>query len=65
MARSTLRQLLPHYLVLIILLSVILTLMRTFVPGANMWVQIGVAVILGLAYPAVLRYLGVAPEPWR
>lgn len=65
MAQSTLRQLLPHYLVLIILLSVVLMVMRTLVPGASMWVQIGVAVILGLAYPPILRYLGIAPEAWQ
>lgn len=62
---SYLRQLLPHYLVLIIILSVVLTALRTYVPGAGMLVQIGIAVVLGLAYPPVLRYLGLAPEPWR
>lgn len=65
MARSTFRQLLPHYLILIIILSVVLTIMRAYVPGANMWVQIGVAVILGLLYPPFLRYIGFAPEAWQ
>ena len=62
---SYLRQLLPHYLILIIILSLVLSALRAYVPGAGMWVQIGIAVILGLAYPPVLRYLGLAPEPWR
>lgn len=65
MAKSTIRQLLPHYLILIIILSVVLTLMRMFVPGAGMWIQVGVAVILGLLYPPLLRYLGKAPEAWQ
>lgn len=65
MAESTLRQLLPHYVALVLILTVILTLMRVAFPTVNMWVQIGVAVVLGLAYPPLLRYLGMAPEPWQ
>lgn len=64
MAKSTLRQLLPHYVILIVILSVVLTLMRTFVPEAGTLVQVGVAIVLGLLYPPFLRYLGKEPEAW-
>ncbi|MFB6086401.1 MAG: hypothetical protein ABEJ84_06295 [Halodesulfurarchaeum sp.] len=64
---DTLRELLPHYLALIIILTALLTGMTLFWPGGepSLWVQIGVAVILGLAYPTAVRYLGFAPSAWE
>jgi len=61
---DTIRELLPHYLALILILTALLTGLQLVWPGASIWVQIGVAVLLGLAYPTAVRYLGIAPEPW-
>ncbi|MFP4217348.1 MAG: hypothetical protein ACLFR6_00655 [Salinarchaeum sp.] len=60
------RDLLPHYVALIVILTVLLTALQIYWPGGepSIWVQIGVAVVLGLAYPTMMRYLGYAPEAW-
>ena len=64
---DSIRELLPHYLALIIILTVLLTGLQLYWPGGepSIWVQIGVAVILGLAYPTAIRYLGFAPAAWK
>lgn len=59
------KELLPHYLALIIILTLLLTGLQMIWPGASIWVQIGLAVVLGLAYPTAVRALGYAPEPWQ
>lgn len=64
MAKSTLRALLPHYLVLVVIITVLVIALRFVVPQANIWHHTAIAIVVGLAYPMVLRYLGMAPEPW-
>lgn len=64
MAKSTLRTLLPHYLVLVAIITVLVIAMRFVVPDATIWHHTALAIVVGLAYPMVLRYLGMAPEPW-
>jgi len=64
---DAIRELLPHYVALIVILSVMLTALQIYWPGGepSLWVQLGVAVILGLAYPTAVRYLGFAPSAWK
>ena len=64
---DAIRELLPHYVALIVILTVILTALQFLWPGGepSLWVQIGVAVVLGLAYPNAVRYLGYAPAAWE
>ncbi len=64
---DAIKDLLPHYVALIVLLTVLLTALQLYWPGGepSIWVQIGVAVVLGLAYPTAVRYLGYAPDAWK
>ena len=59
------RQLLPHYAAMILILLVALAIIEAFFPDRSFWIGIGVAVLVGLAYPHVVRRLGVAPESWQ
>lgn len=59
------RQLLPHYVVLILLLMVVITVVRAVLPGLGFWVTFGIALVISILYPFAARALGVAPEPWQ
>lgn len=65
MDRTTLRQLFPHYVILVVLISVILVAIRMVAPDFNIWYQSAIAILVGTVYPPLLRYLDRAPEPWQ
>lgn len=65
MDSRTLRQLLPHFVILVVLISVVLVAVRLARPGINIWFQTAIAILIGTAYPPVLRYFDMAPEPWQ
>jgi hypothetical protein len=65
MAQSTFRQLLPHFVILVMLITAVLVTVRVFAPDLNIWFQTAIAILVGTAYPPLLRYFGVAPEPWQ
>jgi cytochrome b subunit of formate dehydrogenase len=64
---DSIKELLPHYVALIVILTVLLTGLQLYWPGGepSIWIQIGVAVVLGRAYPMAVRYAGFAPSAWE
>lgn len=58
-------ELAPHYLAMIALMFGALVAIESVVGEMGFWPSLGVAVVVAIAYPFVLRRLGVAPEPWR
>lgn len=62
---ESIRQLLPHYVVLILLLMVVVTALRAVFPGLGFWVTFVIALLVSILYPFATRALGVAPEPWQ
>ena len=62
---GNLRQVLPHYVVLVLILLLVLSVLRSFVPDLNIWIQLAVAVIVGIVYPQLIRMLGLAPDAWK
>lgn len=65
MDRSATAYLLLHYLVLLILIFGIVAVIDRFVDGIPLVVGIGIAVVVGLAYPRVMVATRMAPEQWR
>ncbi|WP_323674205.1 hypothetical protein [Halorubellus sp. PRR65] len=65
MDTDQLKELVPHYLAMILLVFAVLTVVRTAVGDLGFWGELVVVVAIAFAYrPAVVR-LGVAPTVWE
>jgi len=62
---GNLRQVLPHYVALVLILLLVLSVLQSFIPDLSIWIQLVVAVIIGILYPQVIRALGLEPESWK
>lgn len=60
-----LRILAPHYVAMIILILLALTIADMLVDDLAFLYRLGLAAIVAIAYPIVLRALGKTPEPWQ
>lgn len=59
------REMLPHYIVMIFLILIALQLSDWLEMGLSGIPRLVLAVIVALAYPFVARWLGIAPEAWE
>ena len=57
-------ELLPHYFVNLVLVLLAVGALRRFVGDLGALVELGVVVVVVLAYPTIVRVLGVAPSAW-
>ncbi|TKR24839.1 hypothetical protein [Natronomonas salsuginis] len=55
---------LPHYLVLLILVFVLLAAVRELLGDLGFAVELLLVLAVTIAYPPVVRRMGVAPESW-
>lgn len=62
---ETVRQLLPHYVALAVILLFVFAALRFAVPDLSFWIRLGIALVIGFLYPTVVRALGYAPEIWE
>jgi hypothetical protein len=62
---GTQRELLPHYVVLLVVLLIALAGIRAVLGDVNPLANIAVVVVIVLVYPTIVELLGVAPEAWR
>lgn len=60
-----LRQLAPHYLVMVVLILVVLTAADMFFGELRFAYRLLLAAATAIAYPLLLRRLDRAPEPWQ
>lgn len=65
MDAESIRQLAPHYLLMLVLLVAVTTVLRAVAPGLGFGVLVMVAILVGVLYPVAVHLLGVAPEPWQ
>ena len=65
MDRNRLVELALHYVVLLGLVLVTLTVVETLVGRLGFWVELAVIFAVVLAYRPAVRYLGVAPSAWE
>ena len=57
------KQLAPHYIAIVALILMVVWTADLFFDVSRP-VRFGLALIVAVAYPFVLRALGAAPEPW-
>jgi len=62
--QSTLRQLAPHYVAMLLLVFVILAIVQRTVGELSFWVEFALIAVVVFAYRPVVRALGVAPPVW-
>ncbi|WP_225332786.1 hypothetical protein [Halomicrobium urmianum] len=62
---ETLRQVLPHYVAMFLLVFLVLTLVRALVGEIGFWAELVVIVAVVFAYRPVVQRLDVAPEAWE
>ena len=54
----------PHYLALLVLLALVLFGVRRIVGGLEVWMEIALLFAVSIAYPSLVRRLGIAPSAW-
>ena len=59
------RDLLPHYLAILVAVVVVLGWTRLAVGDVGAPVNLGLTVVVVLAYPPIVRVLGFAPQHWE
>ncbi|MEF8813581.1 MAG: hypothetical protein V5A55_07150 [Halovenus sp.] len=62
--QSTLRQLAPHYVAMLLLVFVILAIVRQVAGELSFWIEFGLIAVIVFAYRPAVRALGVAPPVW-
>lgn len=62
---ETLREVLPHYVAMFLLVFLALTVIRAAVGEIGFWAELVVIVVVVFAYRPVVQRLGVAPEAWE
>ncbi len=65
MDTDQLKELVPHYLAMLLLVFGALTLVRTAVGEIGFWVELAIVVALVFAYRPIVARLGVAPSAWN
>lgn len=59
------KQLIPHYIAVLILLTAALIGIRELLGAGAVWIRLVVVACIVLTYPTVVRLLGIEPEVWR
>ena len=62
---DTIVELLPHYLAMLIVVTLVLAVVRRTTGGVGFVGELVVVLAVVFAYPFVVRRLGVAPSVWE
>lgn len=62
---ATILELAPHYLAMLVVVSLALGVLRTAVGGVGIVIELVVILVIVFLYPFVVRRLGVAPSAWE
>lgn len=60
-----LRELVPHYVAMLILVFLVLSVIRAIVGDLGFWLEFVIVIVVAAAYQPLVRYLGVAPTAWE
>jgi uncharacterized membrane protein len=65
MDRDQLLELVPHYVVLLLLVFLTLAVLETVFGDLGFWIELVIIFLVVLAYRPVVARLGVAPSAWE
>ena len=61
---ETIKELLPHYAAMLLLVFVLIAIIREVIGDLGFWVELVLILVIVFAYPPITRRLGVAPSIW-
>jgi hypothetical protein len=64
MDTDQLKELVPHYLAMLLLVFGALALVRAAVGEIGFWTELAIVAIIAFAYRPLVAQLGVAPSAW-
>jgi|GEM_PF-607009 len=64
MDRGQILELVVHYLVIVVIVTVVLGVVRSAVGELGFWLELAVVVVVVALYRPVVKYLDVAPSAW-
>ncbi len=63
--KQKIRQLAPHWAAMFVLMILLVVIGESIIGSLLIWQSTALIVATAVAYPVVVRYLGVAPETWQ
>jgi hypothetical protein len=60
-----LKEVVPHYVALMLLVFLVLTAVQAVVGELGFWVELAVVLVVAVAYRPIVTRLGVAPSGWK
>ncbi|MFC6973714.1 hypothetical protein ACFQL1_01915 [Halomicroarcula sp. GCM10025709] len=60
-----LKEIAPHYVALMLLVVLVLTVLQAVVGELGFWIELGIVLVLAVAYRPVVLRLGIAPSGWK
>ncbi len=58
------RQLAPHFLAMFVIYLIAFQIVSALFGVQNFWVSLGIAVVVAIVYPTLVRSVGLEPEVW-
>lgn len=63
--KQKIRQLAPHWAAMFVLMILLVVIGESIIGSLSVWQSTALIITTAVAYPVVVRYLGVAPETWQ
>jgi hypothetical protein len=65
MDRDQILELVAHYLVIVVIVTVVLGVVRTAVGELGFWLELAVVVVIVALYRPVVKAIGMEPSAWQ
>jgi hypothetical protein len=65
MDTDQLKELVPHYVAMLVLVFLVLGIVQAIVGEVGFWVELGIIVVAAAAYRPLVTRLGIGPSSWE
>lgn len=55
----------PHYIALVLVLLLVLTVVRALIGEMSFWIELVIVLVVAFVYRPVVQRLGIAPSTWE